>query len=250
MDLPASIEAAWGLRERPQRGPKPGLSLTRIVAAGVKVAEAEGLAGVSMNRVAAELGAAPMSLYRYVPSKDELIALMVDAVFGVPPEPAGPGEDWRDGLSRWAWAMRGVMYAHAWALRVPISGLPARPHEVAWFECALASLDGTGLTEAQKASVIMLISGYVRIEASTGTDIAAAVRASGTSANEWMGAYGRLLAKLADPQRFPALATFIASGVFDVADGPDDEFIFGLDRILDGIGSLVTARSAPPEPAE
>ena len=66
MDLPASIEAAWGLRERPHRGPKPGLSLARIVEAGVQVAEAEGLAAVSMSRVAAELGAAPMSLYRYV----------------------------------------------------------------------------------------------------------------------------------------------------------------------------------------
>jgi hypothetical protein len=53
MDLPASIEAAWGRRERPHRGPKPGLSLSRIVEAGVRIAEADGLAAVSMSRVAA-----------------------------------------------------------------------------------------------------------------------------------------------------------------------------------------------------
>jgi AcrR family transcriptional regulator len=250
-ELPASIEAAWGLRERPHKGPKPGLSLGRIVEAGVKVAESEGLAAVSMSRVAAELGSAPMSLYRYVSAKDELIALMVDAVYEQALVPADPDEGWRDGLSRLAWAMRAVMHRHPWALRVPVSGLPVRPNEVAWFEQVLACLRDTGLTEAEKVSVILLVSGYVRNEAATSTDIEAAVRASGASPDEWMSAYGRLLAKLADPQRFPAISRFVASGVFETYDDPDDEFIFGLERILDGIEVLVRARSAaPPEQAE
>jgi hypothetical protein len=64
--LPASIEAAWGLRERPAKGPKPGLSLDRIVEAAVGVAATEGLAAVSMGRVAKELSVSTMSLYRYV----------------------------------------------------------------------------------------------------------------------------------------------------------------------------------------
>ena len=67
--LPATIAAAWGLRARPGKGPKPGLSLERIVAAAIRVATADGLAAVSMSRVAAELGAATMSLYRYVPPR-------------------------------------------------------------------------------------------------------------------------------------------------------------------------------------
>jgi len=251
MDLPASIAAAWGLREPPHRGPKPGLSLPRIVEAGVKVAEAEGLAGVSMSRVAAELGAAPMSLYRHVSSKDELVALMVDAVYGQFLVPVAPDEGWRAGLSRSAWVMRAAMYRHPWTLRVPISGLPVRPNEVAWFEQALGCLRTTGLTEAEKGSVIMLVSGYVRNEAGTNADIYAAIRASGAAPDEWMSAYGRLLAKLTDPQRFPAITRFIASGVFETFDPPDQEFIFGLDRILDGIEGLVAARSAPPpDPAE
>src|SRR5215468_2656297 len=86
--LPASVAAAWGVRDRPHKGPKPGLSLERIVAAAVQVADAEGLAAVSMSRVAAELGTAPMSLYRYVTAKDELLALMLDAAYG--PAPTGP----------------------------------------------------------------------------------------------------------------------------------------------------------------
>jgi Tetracyclin repressor-like, C-terminal domain len=101
------------------------------------------------------------------------------------------------------------------------------------------ALLGTGLTEARKASVIMLLSGYVRNLAVTEADITAAVAASGLGEDEWMASYPRMLGQLADPRRFPALTAFIAAGVFDTADGPDDEFIFGLDRILDGVGMLV-----------
>src|SRR5262250_3052406 len=88
--IPGSVAAAWGVRERPHRGPRPGLSLGRIVDAAVRVADAEGLDAVSMSRVAAELGTAPMSLYRYVTAKDELLALMVDAAYGPPPAQPPP----------------------------------------------------------------------------------------------------------------------------------------------------------------
>ena len=85
----------------------------------------------------------------------------------------------------------------------------------------------------------MLLAGYVRNLATTEADIMAAIQASGLSPDEWMSSYPRLLGQLTDPQRFPALTAFIAAGVFDAADGPDDEFIFGLDRILDGIEELI-----------
>src|SRR6266480_1182986 len=121
----------------------------------------------------------------------------------------------------------------------PISGLPIMPREIAWFEDALACMTGTGLTEARKASVIMLLSGYVRNLAATEADIAAAVAASGLGLDEWMASYPAVLGQLTDPRRFPALTAFIAAGVFEAADEPDDEFVFGLERILDGVGVLV-----------
>ena len=239
--VPATVAAAWGVRERPHKGPKPALSLARIVDAGVRVADTEGLDAVSMGRVAASLDTAPMSLYRHVSSKEELLRLMVDAAWSDSPGPLAPGETWRDGLSRWAWAMRACARRHPWVVRIPISGLPILPREIAWFENALACLAGTGLTEARKASVIMLLSGYVRNLATTEADIAAAVQASGLAPDEWMASYPRMLSQLTDPQRFPALTAFIAAGVFDVYDDPDDEFIFGLNRILDGVAVLVRA---------
>src|ERR1700724_2007655 len=121
--LPASIAGAWGLRERPRRGPRRGLSLERIVAAAVRIAASDGLAAVSMSRVAAELGASTMSLYRYVAAKDELLALMVDAAFGTPPAAPGPDEGWRAGLSRWAWALRAPVRRHSRTVRIAMRGL-------------------------------------------------------------------------------------------------------------------------------
>jgi AcrR family transcriptional regulator len=252
MDLPPMLEAAWGLRDQPRKGPKPGLTLPRIIEAAIGLADRDGLEAVSMARVAAELGAAPMSLYRHVPSKDGLLELMTDTAWGPPPAPlAGT---WREQLTEWARTMRQGMYAHPWALRVPVSGLPVYPNNVAWFEQGLASLADTSLTEEQKASTALLIAGYVRNEAITGTDIAAAIRAQASDpdadlgadpAAEWMRQYRDLMVKLADPARFPATIRLLESGVFDAPGGPDDEFDFGLDRILDGVERLIRDDGAP-----
>lgn len=95
---------------------------------------------------------------------------------------------------------------------------------------------------SEVGSAIMLVSGYVRNAASIEADIEAAVRASGKMPDEWMSSYARTLTRLTDPQRFPALTKFIAAGVFDRADPPEAEFTFGLDRILDGLATLINTR--------
>lgn len=233
--LPASIEAVWGLRRRPRKGPKPGLDLERIVSAAVNVAASEGLEAVSMSRVATELGSSAMSLYRYVAAKDELLALMVDAAFDTPVGPPADGEDWRAGLSRWAWTYHDALRRHPWVLRVPISGPPVTPNQIAWLEDGLRSLAGTGLTEPEKLSVILLVSGYVRNEATLAADLE-------TASGPIMPTWGRQIARLTDPERFPALHAALGSDAVARDDDPDDEFIFGLERVLDGTDALVRSR--------
>jgi AcrR family transcriptional regulator len=237
--LPLSVETAWGLRERPSRGPKPGLSLDRIVDAAIQVAVAEGLAAVSMARVAKELDTSTMSLYRYVAAKDELLALMVDRALGQPPAADDPKETWRAGLSRWTWGYHARLREHAWALGVPISGPPTTPNQVAWLEDGLRSLRDTRLPEHQKASVVLLLSGYVRSEATLTADLVA----NNPTLEAVMAGYPATLRALTDPQRFPALHAVLDAGVFDAADDPDEEFSFGLERILDGINTLIRARA-------
>ncbi|MGW1226304.1 TetR/AcrR family transcriptional regulator [Streptomyces sp. NPDC001478] len=248
--LPASIETAWGLRARPAKGPRPGLSLERIVDAAMGVAAAEGLGGVSMGRVAKELGASTMSLYRYVAAKDELYVLMQEAAMGPPPPlPAlEEGAGWRAALAEWARAQRRVFHAHLWMLRIPVVGPPASPHSVAWWEQGLRALEDTGLEPGEQISVLLLVSGFVRNEALLRGDLDAAVEARGVPAEEVMEGYARTLGRLVDPVRHPALSRLTATeGMWSPGD-PDHDFVFGLERILDGIDVLVRSRTRPPGP--
>src|SRR4029453_6602023 len=143
--LPDSIEAASGVRMRPNKGPRPALSRERSVAAAGRVAATDGLQAVSMGRVAADLGVSTMSLYRYLAAKDELLALMADLTFEAPPARRGPEESWREGLSRWAWTELTVYRRNPWVLRIPISGPPVTPNAMAWLERGLDCLRETGL---------------------------------------------------------------------------------------------------------
>ena len=232
--IPPSIALAWGRRQRPTRGPKPGLTLERIVATGIEVATGEGIGALSMTRVAAKLGVGTMSLYRYVASKDELLTLMVDSAVGTPP-PTPPDEDWRSGLTRWAVGVRRAYQRHPWALRVPISAPPLGPNNVAWLENALRALRGTPLSEQQKLSTVLLVSGFVRNDVTLDLDLAA-----GAGGQQVMPTYARMLGALIEGGDFLALADAVASGALEDEDDPDSEFEFGLERILDGVAALIS----------
>ena len=229
--LSPGIELAWGRQARPRRGPKPALTLDQVVAAGIKVAQAEGIAALSMARVAAELGSSTMALYRYVSAKDDLLALMVDTALG--PPPAISSTDWRAGLTTWATTLRARYRAHAWSLRVPISGPPLAPNNVAWLDNALQCQSQTSLTEQQKLSAVLLLSGFVRNEATLTVDLAE------HNDGPVMPGYGAMLKALTSPRDFPALHRAIESGSLDDDDDPDLEFDFGLARILDGLALLM-----------
>ncbi len=236
--IPPSIELAWGRRQRPTRGPKPALTLDRIVAAGIKVAATEGIGALSMTRLAAELGVGTMSLYRYVTAKDELLTLMVDRALGPPPD-APPGEDWRAGLNRWAVGVRAAYQRQPWTLRVPISAPPMGPNNVGWLENALRALSGTQLTEQEKLSTVLLLSGFVRNDVTLNLDLTA-----GAAGEQLMPTYARMLGVLIQGGDFPALTEAIASGALEDEDDPDSEFHFGLERILDGVAALIAANQS------
>lgn len=243
LGIPAALAAAWGVTERPHKGPKRELSLAAIVTAGVRVADAQGLGAVSMSGVAAELGVSAMGLYRYVSAKDELLELMVDHAYGPPPAPLGPGEDWRAGLARWGWSELGQYRLHPWTLMLPITGPPRAPNSVRWLETGLQCLGQTELSPGEKMSVILLVSNYVRAAATVAVQVEAAFLAPAASGDEAMLGWTRLLRALTDAERFPEITGVLASGVMDRADEWDAEFRFGLDRVLDGVGVLIGERA-------
>ena len=98
LELPRGVALAWGVAADPQRGPKREMSVEKIVDAAVEIADAEGLGAVSMAAVAAKLGYTPMSLYRYVSAKDDLVMLMQESATGVPPHTLREATGWRDRL--------------------------------------------------------------------------------------------------------------------------------------------------------
>jgi len=237
--LPSAIELAWGLRARPRRGPKPGLSLDRIVAAGIKVALTDGIGAVSMARVASELGVGTMSLYRYVGAKDELVVLMFDAAVGPPPVLDRAPGDWRAGLTEWTRGVRAAYHRHPWALRVPIGAPPLGPNNIAWLEAALEMLGATPLSGSEMLSTVLLLSFFARSEATLSADIAASGGADTSG-------YAATLRVLTGSDHFPALHRLIETGVFEGSGDRDAYFNYGLGRILDGVEKLAGARAASP----
>lgn len=243
--LPASFEMVWGVRDRPTKGPKRGLSLEQIVDAGIRVANAEGIGGVSMSRVASELGTSAMSLYRYVAAKDELLWLMIDGAFGQveAEEPTEGG--WRDRLERWAEIELAGYRQFPWVMRIPVAGAPIMPNQLRFMEWGLRTLGGTALAEHEKLSVILLVTSFVRSFALLSSDIAAAFEAGSPFAQASMN-YGALIRSLTSAEEFPALHAVVNAGTFEEEVEDDDvlayDFRFGLERILDGVAALIALR--------
>ena len=241
-ELPDSLALAWGLRTRPGRGPRPSLTLDRIVTAAIAVADADGLAAVSMSRVAGELGVATMSLYRYVPAKSDLLTLMIDVAPGPPPAPRAPDEQWRPALERWARALLEALRRHPWVRQVPVTGPPITPQSVAWMETGLASLRDTGLRGLEQLSTITLLSNHAREWASLTADMNAAAEAAGETGQEAENRYWQQLAMLTATGPFPALRELIGHLAEEEPEQADADFAFGLDRILDGVAVLIEQR--------
>lgn len=229
--------------DHPRRpGPAPSLSVPTITAAAVGLADARGLDAVTMREVAGALSTSAAGLYRYVASRDELLAHMVDAAFGAAPDEPAADESWRAGLTRWADAHLAVLRRHRWLLRVPISGPPLMPNQVLWFERGLQCLRATPLPEPEKPAVLLLVNGFVRNEATLEADLLQAAQASGVTLEHAGAAYGRLLGRLTTPDRFPAIHAVLAARAFDPPGTTADDVGFGLERILDGIETLIRAR--------
>jgi Transcriptional regulator len=251
--LPHAVALTWGVAEMPQRGPKRELSIERIVDAAIEIADAEGLAGVSMSRVAASLGFTTMSLYRYVTSKDDLLLLMQDAACAVaiPPDTDAPG--WREGLREWMRLTMGVYRAHPWFVDVPITSIPMTPNNLLMVDWGLRIMGAVPLGAQKKMSVLLLLSSFARAFGVIDRDVTRA-QESGNAAAAHLAS--EALKELVTAERFPDLYPLVQSGVYadEEAEGAErfDDFAFGVERILDGVQAHMdaVASTAGRPPAE
>lgn len=235
-----TFELLWGMREQPTRGPKPSLSVEQIVQAAIEIADADGLEAVSMRKVAERFGVTTMSLYRYVPSKNDLLELMLDAIAAPGPDPTKMPERWRDALHWWARQNLDVLRRHPWLVRIPLSHPPFGPNNINWMESALCAMEGSGLGPEQRIWVLILLSGYVRSQAAQELAFQEGARMTGVEPEEWNRVYAEMLRKVVQDGEHPALARIVEAGVFDAPDlGPDDDFEYGLTFMLEGIEARI-----------
>jgi len=245
--LPPVIDLLWGRRERGRRGPQPGLSADAIVDAAVRIADAEGLEAISMARVAAELGFTTMALYRYVGSKDELLQLMFNASALGAESLVIEGDDWRSRLRSWAVIQRDMLDRHLWITQMPMPAPPLAPNSMHFVERALETMERTGLTDSEKFRVIGLLSSYTLSEARQANDAARAAAAAAKAAAESGSdeapgpppTYEAMLRALVDEPTFPNLYRVAWSPASAEAWTEREEFLAGIDIILDGVQALV-----------
>lgn len=240
--LPPGLDLLWGRRERGKRGPRAGLSADAIVAAAMEVADAEGLEAVSMARVAHELGFTTMSLYRHVANKEELLQLMWNASALGAEDLVIEGDDWRSRLRTWAIIQRDMLDRHPWITQMPMAAPPVAPNSLHFVELGLATLDDTGLADGDKLRIIGLLSSYTLSEARMANDAARAAAAAQAAAGDGTSGppvpFESLLRELLDEQTWPRLYRIAWSpGAATVSER--DEFLFGIDRILDGVAALI-----------
>ncbi|MFF2554493.1 TetR/AcrR family transcriptional regulator [Nocardia sp. NPDC058058] len=221
----------WERPEPPNRPVPAQLSRERIVSVAIGLADADGLAAVSLRKVAAVLDVGPMRLYGYIATKEELLDLMVDAVFA---EIQPVGTAWREVLRSLAETTRQAGHRHEWLADL-LGGRPQLgPNTLARGEAVVAAMTGVDIdivmpiVDAVNAYVI----GAVRREITERRS----EHASGMDKQQWQRTFGPYLERTFATGRFPALSTVIRDAAHLDAD---ETFRTGLEFLLDGIQARV-----------
>lgn len=226
----------------PRRGPKPAFSVDDVVGRAVAIADAGGLATVTMRGLAQDLGISPMALYGYVPTKAELLDLMLDDRLAALPSAPYGRLGWRRRLTRVAHERRDLHAAHPWTAELLTGRPPLGPGLIGRYDHELGAIEGIGLTDVEMDAVVAQVGALARTWA---LDVAsaradAAEQADGT----WWEEAAPLLAQVLTPERHP-LADRVGTAAGEAhgaASSPDHAFTFGLDRLLDGVAVLLAGR--------
>jgi AcrR family transcriptional regulator len=246
---PSGLERLWR-REELDRAPRLGLSLERVVQSGIELADGDGLAAVSMKRVAEHLGFTTMSLYRYVASKDDLLLLMHDTCWTPPSGLDASLDGWRAGLVRWTREQHEIVRRHPWLDDVRMIERAGTPSQLAWMDLGLRTLAGTPLPEQQKLAVLLLLAGYAALQMRLAGVAVEAGRQEDFAPDQATEAFGAMIRAVVTPDRFPALHRAIEGGAFaPVGRDTYAAFDFGLDLMLDGVEELIARHdggSVPP----
>ncbi len=222
-------------------GPRKGLSVDAIVAGAIGLADAEGMDAVSMRRVATAIGSAPMTLYTYVPGRDELVELMLDEVYRAMLGRNGDRHDtWRVEVRNVIDTNRELYERHPWLATVDTTRPALGPGAIAKYDRELSAFDGHGLDEVTMDAALSWTLAFVRDWARTAGAAVAVKESTALTEQQWWDRAGPLLGQVLDPAGYPlAVRVGGAAGqaqgaAWDAARAYD----FGVHRVLDGLAPL------------
>jgi AcrR family transcriptional regulator len=198
---------------RPRSAPTP-LSRAAITTAAIRLADAHGIDAVSIRKLATELGVGPMRLYDYIAGKDELLDLMVDAVYAEIEAAATPQADWRAVVLTTAHATRDAALKHEWFTDL-LGGRPRLgPHTLAVGESTAAALSRaprvSDTDELQRALGVLnaFLIGTLRSEVTERRT----ARATATDERTWQRAHGPYLLRAFATGKYPTVARLVLDG--------------------------------------
>jgi AcrR family transcriptional regulator len=217
-------------------GRRPGYSRAQITATAIRIADAEGLDATTMRRIGQELGTGAMSLYRYVPKRDDLIDLMVDSVASEIDLPDRPSGDWRADLSLVAHRTRAVGLRHPW--QVTLAWRPTLgPHSLRVYDFALSALDGFGLHIDAMTTLNGMVGNYVDSAVRDEIGWLEHARHTGMDRRQWMAEYvGPYVSQVVASGKYPMFTRNIREGRLS-HQPPDERFQYGLNHVLDAIAA-------------
>lgn len=244
------LHRLWRVPATPARlGRKSKLDVAMIVDTAVGLADQDGLEAATLPKVAKELDVTSMSLYRHVGSKQELLQLMLDAGSQTSASDE-TATGWRDGLRSWATDLWNLYRRRPWLARVPIYRTPAGPHQLAHVERALTQLAATPLDWDAKLTAIALLSGYAR-HSIVLTEELEEGRSASVTQQDSEHQLTLALHELIEADRYPQTSAMLTAGALGTSPGPseavaDQDFLSGLELVLDGLGARIDAEADNP----
>ena len=220
--------------QRPSPG-RPALSRERVVEGAVVIADARGIAALTIRSLAEHLGVKPMSLYYYVANKGEILDAIVDVVFSEIDLPTVDG-DWRSEVRLRATSARHVLRRHSWAIGLLESRTSPGPATLRHHDAMLGTLRGAGFSIEMTAHAYALIDSYVY-------GFALQEAALPFEGPDTVAAVAEPMIEQFSTGQYPHLVELATEHVLRPGYDFGDEFDFGLTLILDGLNASLTPPS-------
>ncbi|WP_329089645.1 TetR/AcrR family transcriptional regulator [Streptosporangium sp. NBC_01469] len=230
----------WMRPERVDRsgpGRRPGFSREQVTRVAVRIADAEGLGAATMRRIACDMGTGAMSLYRYVPKRDDLIDLMIDEVMGEIDLPDRPTGDWRADLSLVAHQSRTVGLRHPWQSALVTRRPTMGPNLLRVHEFTVGALAGFDLDIDEITSYAGMLNDYTNSATLREIGWIEEARRTGMDMKQWMHEYvGPYVQAVVASGKYPMFNRSILEARVPHMP-PEARFQYGLDRVLNGIAA-------------